>query len=165
MHNKQAFESGHKGGCGSWKRGGFGGPWAGPAFGHGKFGGRGPQWGGGSHRPPVNIEETDSEFVISLYAAALVKEKVTLTVKDDVLTISYPTVDSAGVDALAEGDNAQTGNYTYQEFSSRAFERQFKLNSKVLTESISAAYADGILKVTLPKNPATNVPAQTITVG
>lgn len=173
MHNKQEFESGHKGGCGSWAgptfgRGGFGGPWAGAAFGRGKFGGRGRQWANGFHRPPVNIEETNSEFVISLYAAALVKEKVSLTVKDDVLTISYPAesaVDSAGTDASTEGKNAQTGNYTYQEFSSRAFERQFKLNSKVLTDGIAATYADGILKVTLPKNPATNVPAQTITVA
>ena len=155
MHNKQAFESGNKGGCGPWGRGGFGGP-----FGRGKFGGRGRHWAGGFHRPPVNIEETDTGFVISLYAAALVKEKVMLTVKDDVLTISYP----AAVDS-AETDNASTGNYTHQEFSSYPFERQFRLNEKVLTDNISANYADGVLTVTLPKNPATNVPAQTISVA
>ncbi|WP_020606255.1 Hsp20/alpha crystallin family protein [Spirosoma spitsbergense] len=156
MYNKQAFESEHKGGCGSWGgRSKFGGSWGGPAFGRGTFGGRGHRaWG--AHRPPVNIEETDTEYVIALYAAGLVKEKVSLTVKDDVLTISYAP-DSAG--------KTETGNTTYQEFSTHSFERSFKLNNKVLIESISATYTDGILKITLPKNPATNVPAQTITVG
>ena len=55
--------------------------------------------------------------------------------------------------------------YTYQEYSQGSFERQFRLNNKVITETISASYADGILKVTLPKNPATNKPAQNITVA
>jgi HSP20 family protein len=150
MYNKQAFESGNKGGCGSW---------TGPKFGRGKFGGRGHNaWG--AYRPPVNIEETDTKYVIVLYAAGLVKEKVKLTVKDDVLTISYAAVDSA-----TEASQTETGNVTYQEFSRRSFERSFQLNNKVLTDSISATYTDGILMVTLPKNPATNVPAQTITVG
>ncbi len=160
MHNKQAVESGNKGGCGSWSgRSKFGGPWAGPAFGRGKFGGRG-QHAWGAYRPPVNIEETDTEYVIALYAAGLVKENVKLTVKDDVLTISFQ-----GADASTEAEKTETGRITYQEFSSRSFERSFQLNNKVLIESISATYTDGILKVTLPKNPATNVPAQTITVG
>ena len=162
MHNKQAVESEHKGGCGAWGgRSKFGGSWAGPAFGRGKFGERGHRaWG--AHRPPVNIEETDTGYVIALYAAGLVKEKVSLTVKDDVLTISYAP-ESAGTNA--EAGKAETGNTTYQEFSHQPFERMFQLNNKVLIESISATYTDGILRVTLPKNPATNVPAQTITVG
>ncbi len=107
------------------------------------------------NQPPVNIEETDSAYVISLFAAGLAKDKVTLTVKNDVLTISYP-----GAEASETG-----GNYAYQEHRQGEFERQFQLNNKVLTDSISASYADGILKVTLPKNPATNIPAQTISVA
>ena len=160
MYNKQAFEAGHKGGCGHWGRGKFGGQsgrgkfggfWGGPAFG---------RHGGGFHQPPVNIEETDTDYVISLFAADLVKENVKLTVKDDVLTVSYQ-----GTEPSAEGENATTGNYTYQEYSSRSFERSFRLNDKVITESISASYTNGVLKVTLPKNPETNKPAQTITVA
>ena len=156
MYNKQAFETGNKGGCGPMGRGKFGGP-----FGRGKFGGFwGGRHAGGFHQVPVNIEETDTGYTISLYAAALVKENVKLTVKDDVLTISYQSNDPS-----ADSENATTGNYTYQEYSNRSFERSFKLNDKVLTDSISATYADGVLKVSLPKNPATNKPAQTITVG
>ncbi|MFD2934287.1 Hsp20/alpha crystallin family protein [Spirosoma flavum] len=162
MYNKQAFESGNKGGCGPMGRGGFGGPmgrgkfgkfWGGPAFG---------RHAGGAHQAqvPVNIDETDTEYVISLFAAALVKENVQLSVKDDVLTISYQ-----GNDQSTNSENATTGNYTYQEHRDHSFERSFRLNDKVITESISANYTDGVLKVTLPKNPATNKPAQTIAVG
>ncbi len=163
MFNKHAFESGNTGnksGCGPMGRGGFGGPmgrgkgrgfWGGQAFG---------RHAGSSHQVPVNIEESDTDYVISLFAAALVKENVTLTVKDDVLKVSYQGTDQPG-----ESENATPDSYTYKEHSNHSFERSFKLNDKVITESISASYADGVLKVTLPKNPATNKPAQTIAVG
>jgi HSP20 family protein len=159
MYNKQAFQSEYKGGCGSMGRGGFGSKW-----GRGKFGGF---WGGsmggrhtwGGQQAPVNIQETETEFIISLFAAGIDKEKVTLSVKDDVLTIAYK--DSAS----AETADATTANYTHQEYGDRSFERSFRLNDKVITESITASYADGVLNVVLPKNPATNKPAQTINVA
>lgn len=165
MYNKEAYQtgnnqSGNKGGCGSMGRGRFGGPW-----GRGKFGGfwGGPAFGrhgGGSHQAPVNIEENETSYVISLFAAGLVKENVKLSVKDDVLTIAYQ-----GNESAENAEQATSGNYTYQEYRNRSFERSFRLNDKVLTESISASYAEGILKVVLPKNPETNKPAQTITVA
>lgn len=136
-------------------RGGFGGKW-----GRGKFGGFWARQAGSFFQPPVNIQETDTEYTISLFAAGLVKENVKLSVKDDVLTIAYE-----GTDASATNESGTTGNYTYQEYGNRSFERSFQLNDKVITENISASYADGILKVILPKNPATNKPAQTINVG
>lgn len=134
-------------------RGRFGGSWGRGSF--GKFwGGRMAAFG----QPPINIEDTDAAFTISLYAAGLNKANVTLAVKDDVLTIAYPSSEQAN----AEQNNS---GYTYQEFSPRGFERQFQLNGKVLIDQISATYTDGILTVTLPKNPETNKPAQSITVG
>jgi len=150
MYHNQAFQSEHKYGCGPMGRG---------KFGRGKFANF---WrrAGGFGQPPVNIEETDEAFVVSLFAAGLVKENVTLSVKDDVLTIAYP--------GTGEGPGAEQnpqGNFTYQEHMLNGFERSFRLNNKVVVESISASYSDGILKVTLPKNPETNKPAQTITVA
>lgn len=154
MHYNQGFQSEHKGGCGSW----------GQHRGHGGKGKWAEMWKQRMNRfsqPPVNIEDTDSAYVISLYAAGLDKSKVTLTVKDDMLRVAYPGTNQEGA---AEPTQS---SFTYQEYSFNqgGFERQFQLNNKVLVDSISAAYADGVLKVTLPKNPATNVAAQTISVA
>lgn len=109
----------------------------------------------GNTQPPVNIDETDQAYTLSLFAAGIAKQQVRLTVKDDVLTVAYQP-DQTETDAPA--------GKTYQEHQQGAFERQFRLNDKVLTEQISASYTDGILRVTLPKNPETNKPAQTINV-
>ena len=137
-------------------RGKFGGSW-----GRGKFGRFWEQYAGGS-QPPVNIEETDEGYVISLFCAGIDKKRVTLTVKDDVLRIAYPGAITDTNQSASE--SAPTGGYTYQEYSQGAFERSFRLSGKVVVERISAAYADGVLKVALPKDPAANLPAQTIPV-
>ncbi|GAB3988625.1 hypothetical protein GCM10028807_11690 [Spirosoma daeguense] len=162
MYTKQAFETeNHKGNCGNWGGSGFGPGKFGGLWGRGRFG---RFWGGqkfgrhgwGFQQVPVNIEETENEYVISLFASALIKENVKLTVKDDVLKVSYEVADTS---------ENPTGTYTYQEYSHHSFERSFQLNNKVLVDTIAATYADGVLKVTLPKNPDTNKPAQTITVA
>ena len=150
MHNQQKFQSEHSGPCGSRGRGKFGGPW-----------GRG-KWAGfrsrhlGNAQPPVNIDETDDAYTVSLFAAGIDKTQVRLTVKDDVLTVAYQP--------NTEPSDTQPGS-TYQEYRQGTFERQFRLNDKVLTDQISATYTDGILRVMLPKNPETNKPAQTIAVA
>jgi len=116
------------------------------------------RFGGGFRRVPVNIEETDSSFELSLFAPALIKEHISISVKDDVLTVAYNAPEQQ------EEKNA-TGNYKRREYSNGSFERTFMLNGKVLTDNISAAYNDGILKISLPKNPETNKPAQTVSVS
>ncbi|MBC7423929.1 MAG: Hsp20/alpha crystallin family protein [Ferruginibacter sp.] len=110
--------------------------------------------GGRANRVPVNIEEDDAAYYLHVYAAGLKKENFTLSVKEEVLSISYK----------AEGSNNES-KFSHQEFVANSFERLFQLNSNVVTESISAAYADGVLKVTLPKNPETAKPAQKVTVN
>lgn len=149
MYYNQAFESSTKNHCGQGGRGQFGRHW-----GRHQFRDFWKRHAGGSSQAPVNLEETDSAYIIHLFAAGLQKEKVKLAVKDDVLTISYP------------GEEAASGRtYTYQEYNPGPFERSFQLNNKVLSDDISATYADGILTVRLPRNPATNQPAQTIQVA
>jgi HSP20 family protein len=123
----------------------FGGP-----FSHHKFG----MFNQGFRKVPVNIEETETSFIIELFAPALLKENLKVVTKDDVLTISYQPKE--------EAESAK--KYSRREYSNGNFERAFALNGKVLSENISARYADGILKVTLPKNPETNTPEKDILV-
>lgn len=108
----------------------------------------------GFRRVPVNIEEIESSFIIHLFAPALIKENIKVATKDDVVTITYKPNESV--------ENTET--FSRREYRNEAFERTFALNGKVLIEQISAAYADGILKVTLPKNPETNTPEKNILV-
>lgn len=123
-----------------------------------KFGDHSP-WarkfaGNFGNKIPVNIEEQDEAYYLHVYAAGLAKENFTLSIKDDVLSIAYKAADSK-----------EESKYSHQEFAASNFERLFQLNNNVITENISAAYTDGVLKVTLPKNPETTKPAQKVTVN
>jgi HSP20 family protein len=116
--------------------------------------GGGRMFGQGFRRVPANIEETENSFIIHLFAPALAKEHLRVVTKDDVLTISY----------TPKEDGQPIEKFNRREYSNGAFERAFALNGKVLSENITAAYAEGILKVTLPKNPETNTPEKDISV-
>ena len=107
------------------------------------------------NRKAVNIEETDTAFILSLYAAGLQKNNFGISVTGDVLKVKY----TAPADA-----QKNPNQYAHVEYQPGSFERSFQLNEKVLTESISATYVDGVLKITLPKNPETNKPAQEVRV-
>ena len=159
MFNKQEttdrhhqFNGHHRGGCGP-----FGRKFT-SMFGN-AMESRG-QWrnafnAGFGNRKAANIEEADTAFILSLYAAGLRKSDFTILVTGDVLTIKYT--------APATGENNQN-QYAHLEYEPSSFERSFQLNGKVVTENISANYVDGVLKVTLPKNPETNKPAQQVKV-
>lgn len=111
--------------------------------------------GGFDNRKAANIEETDTAFIVSLYAAGLQKNNFNVSVTNDVLTIRY--------NASESGENNQN-NYAHFEYEPASFERSFQLNGKVITENISATYIDGVLKVTLPKNPQASQPAHEVKV-
>lgn len=102
----------------------------------------------------ANIREDDNNFIIELYAAGLDKTLFNVTVKDQVLTISYKN---------SEENNDQ--KFLYQEVYQSSFERSFQLTDKVLANHPSASYENGILKVMLPKNPEKNKPAQNVEVN
>lgn len=128
------------------------------AYGYGARNRAGWGWGQWGHRGrwhrsvPVNIEEKPDSFELSLYAPSLVKENIRISTKDDVLTVSYS----------APAEEAKEDSFTRREYQQDSFERSFVLNGKVDVEKISASYSEGVLKVTLPKNPATNRPAQNV---
>lgn len=108
-----------------------------------------------SNRVPVNIEEDDVAYHLYLYAPGLNKEAFKISVKDDVLRIAY--------EAPEQSD--KSGKYAHREYGMASFERLFQLSNKVLTDHINAAYTEGILKVSLPRNPETSKPAQQINIS
>lgn len=91
---------------------------------------------------PVNIEEKEGAFEVSLLAAGRNKENFGLNVENQVLTISYND---------EKGNEAVNQKMLRKEFSTYNFKRSFNLDEKVNTDAISARYENGILYVTLPK--------------
>lgn len=102
---------------------------------------------------PVNIQETEDSFILHLFAAGRNKELFSITFKEDNLTISYPSDATVNEQQLI-----------YSEYKPGGFERIFRVSDRVLADQISATYTEGVLEVTLPKNPETNQPGQNIVI-
>jgi len=107
-------------------------------------------------RVPVNIQETDKSFDLSVVAPGVKKEDIKINIDKNVLTISYEH---------KEEMKEQTSKTLRTEFRQRSFKRSFTLNEKIETAGINARYNDGILHVSLPKKETTEQPVQQISVA
>ena len=92
---------------------------------------------------PVNIKETENNFLVELMAPGLKKEDFNIELNNDLLTISS--------EVKTEKTEGEEGKFTRKEFSFSSFKRSFTLPETVNQEAITASYDNGILKLTLPK--------------
>ncbi|QEE51404.1 Hsp20/alpha crystallin family protein [Flavobacterium alkalisoli] len=92
---------------------------------------------------PVNIKETENNFLVELMAPGLKKEDFNVELDNDLLTISS--------EVKTEKTEGEEGKFTRKEFSFSSFKRSFTLPETVNQEAITASYDNGILKLTLPK--------------
>lgn len=92
--------------------------------------------------PPVDIKETDEALTISAEIPGLSKENVSITMENNVLTISGERKFEKDV----EKENFHRIERAYGSFS-----RSFSLPANVATEKADASFKDGVLIVTLPK--------------
>jgi HSP20 family protein len=99
---------------------------------------------------PVNITETESAYIINLYAPALQKEALSITTQNDLLTIRY------------KGEKEPATNYTRREYRTEEINRTFDLKGKVVIDRIKAAYTEGVLRIELPKTDAAKRSAQDV---
>ena len=97
----------------------------------------------GTTIPAANTTETDTCFQLELAIPGLKKEDFTIDLDQNVLTISS--------EQKEEKESKEEEKVTRREFSYSAIKRSFQLPENVNKEEISAAYVDGLLKVTLPK--------------
>lgn len=95
-----------------------------------------------SHKPAVNIVETEGGYRIELAAPGLKKEDFTISHDGDQLKIS----------AEKAGENEEKKEkYNRKEFSFHSFQRIFTLPETVDASKITAAYDAGILNISIPK--------------
>lgn len=108
---------------------------------------------------PVNVRESDNEYVVELAAPGMKKEDFQIELNNNVLTIKG--------ESQKDYEENGNGNYTRREFSYRSFQRSFDLNEEVVDESqIKATYTDGILNILIPKREEVKIkPARTIEIS
>jgi len=95
-----------------------------------------------SRVPAVNISETADEYHIELAAPGLKKEDFKISLDHKILSIS---VEQRKENAVNEK------KYNKREYSYSSFVRSFTLPEGADDARIEAGYADGVLKITLPK--------------
>ena len=93
---------------------------------------------------PVNVRELDDRYELYLFAPELSREDFQLELVGRTLTISI---------AASKEEEVELGHWLRREYRPRGQERSFSLNEKIDLDNISAAYAEGVLRVTLPKYP------------
>ena len=94
------------------------------------------------NNPPVNIEETPDDYLVSILAPGYQKSDFKVSLDNHLLTISSEKRE----EEIAEGNKL-----IRKEFSQRSFKRSFTINEKIEADSITAKYDNGILYLTLPK--------------
>ncbi|MBO0949055.1 Hsp20/alpha crystallin family protein [Fibrella forsythiae] len=92
--------------------------------------------------PAVNVKDTENAYLIDVAAPGAKKENFSLSVNQQVLTLTFKNEEKA-----EETKDA----YVRHEFNFQSFERSFRLPKTVNVEAIKATYTDGILTVELPK--------------
>jgi len=99
-----------------------------------------------SRRMPLsNIRETNDEVIVEAELPGMKKEDIHVTVQDNMLTIKGEQ---------RREDERTEGRYHREERYFGNFERSFSLPASVADDKISANFKDGILKIVLPKQPA-----------
>lgn len=105
-----------------------------------------PRSAGFDFTPAVDLEETKDAYIVKSDLPGLDKDKINLTVKENVLTIE-------GVRQTANETQDQKSGYYAQERSYGSFARSLSLPGPVDESKIIAEYKNGVLIITLPKIP------------
>lgn len=101
--------------------------------------------------PPVDVHETEDEYLVKIDLPGVKSEDVNIEVNDSVLSLS-------GARAPDESGTAQLVERPYGTFA-----RTLTLPQGVNSDSIAADYNDGVLELRIPK-PAEQKPKK-ITIG
>ena len=96
--------------------------------------------------PSVDVKETDKAIEIEAELPGVEEKDVQVTLEDKVLTIKG--------EKKAEKEETKKDYYSCER-SYGSFLRSFELPAGVDADKVSAAFSKGVLKVTVPKVPAT----------
>lgn len=106
--------------------------------------------------PRIELQDKEKEVIVRAELPGLQEKDVEITLTDNVLAIRG--------EKKVEKEEKEEG-HTYSERSYGAFERRIPIDAEVLGEKVSAQLTDGVLTVTLPKNPQAKSQARHIPLG
>ncbi len=118
----------------------------------------------GDHRQTglmrCDVKETAGGYELAIDLPGVKKEDVKAEIKDGCLTVSATT----GYD---DGEQDAQGRYIRRERYSGSFQRSFYVGEDITPEDIQASFADGVLKLSVPKKEALPKPEEnhSITIG
>jgi HSP20 family protein len=106
---------------------------------------------GESFSPSVNLYETDTAYVVCVDLSGTEKEKIDVTVEQNVLTLrGHRPVPTCADDGGEDLQNARLRVHL-MEIDHGAFSRQVELPRNVVQDKINARYRNGMLWIELPK--------------
>lgn len=92
--------------------------------------------------PPVDIHETDDNYVLRCEMPGVVKESIEVTLNNSELEINGRVPD----------EERSVENLAYAEFRLHNYNRKFVVDENINTQGITANLENGVLTVTLPKS-------------
>jgi len=96
-----------------------------------------------TYKPAANVSEDENKYNIELALPGFSKEEVSIKFEEEVLTVT------AG---RQPKEDVKGPKYTWNEFGFKSkYERSFQLPETVDADTISAAFVNGILNISLPK--------------
>lgn len=93
--------------------------------------------------PDVDVKDEKDHLVVKADIPGIKKEDLTITVKDDLLTLKGER---------KESQEKKERDYFYSERFEGSFVRSVELPASVKADGVKATYKDGVLEVTLPKD-------------
>lgn len=96
----------------------------------------------GAWAPAVDVHETNDAYILHADLPGMRKEDISITVKDNAITVQGER---------KREEKTEEKGYTRYERSHGAFARSFTIRDGFAADKVEAAYADGVLTVTLPK--------------
>jgi HSP20 family protein len=108
------------------------------------------------HATPVNIRETEREYLLDVVAPGLNKEDFKIGLENNLLTIEVEKKENT----VNEGEK-----FIRREFQFQAFRRSFTLDEKINADGISAQYVNGVLTLNLPKKVEVKPAAKQISIS
>jgi HSP20 family protein len=95
---------------------------------------------GQADKIPVNIRETEKEYILELIAPGFEKDQFHISLDQNIMTVS------------GEWKNSEENDKTIRrEYGFRSFKRSFTLDEKIDAANISAKYNHGVLTLNLPR--------------